>query len=116
MNRTFLRLLLLFFTSFVIASCGVGAYSVSSGKEDMSGICFTAKKRCGLTVEIDGHENSVRAIKVKAYKPGMKIKQTSKHTIRLSPGKHQIVVKKGNVEIFRKLVYLSTDEYKVINL
>lgn len=114
MNKIAIYILIVL--SALLSSCGVGSYSVSSGKEDISGLSFTDKYKYDIVVTIDGKDYMIKTVKTKAYKPGMRIKQTSKNTILLSPGRHEVIVKKEGAELFRKLVYLSTDEKKIINL
>lgn len=114
MNKIAIYILIVLST--FLSSCGVGSYSVSSGKEDISGLSFTDRFKHNIVVNVDGKDYMVKTVKAKAYKPGMRIKQTAKNTIFLSPGRHEVVVKRGKAELFRKQVYLSTDEKKIINL
>lgn len=46
----------------------------------------------------------------------MNIKNTVLNTIKIEPGQHSVIVKSGDNELFRKRIFVSTGENKVINL
>lgn len=101
---------------FLFTSCGVGSYSVSSGIQDESGLCFTDRYNYQIEVEIDGNFYYTETVKAKAYKPGMDIKPTSENTIRLAPGIHFVTVREGKTLLYRQKVFLSSGEKKIIRL
>lgn len=116
MKKVLLYTLLTIAVIFAFSSCGVGSYSVSSGREDVAGLSFTDNAKYDITVIVDGKDYQIQTVKAKAYKPGMKIKQTALNTIKIEPGKHTVIVKSGETEIFSKQLFLSTGESKVIGL
>ena len=99
-----------------LSGCGVGSHSVTSGREDVAGLVFTDNVRRDITVTIDGKDYNTQTIKVKGYKPGMNIKNTTLNTIKIEPGQQSVIVKSGNDELLKKRIFVSTGENKVINL
>lgn len=101
----------------LMTSCGVGSYSISSGKEDTSFISFTSQKEEALIVEIDSTQYQVETVKTSAYKTNRNIKQTARNSIKLVPGKHNIkVYSNADTVVFEKIIILSTSEHRVIEL
>lgn len=116
MKRAILFFAVIFAVLTGLTGCGVGAYSVASGKEDVAGLCFTASEKQEIVVTIDGQDHNLETVKAKAYKPGMNVKHTALNTIKVAPGQHDVTVKKGSEELFSKRLFLSTGEDKIINL
>ncbi len=116
MKRALLFFAVIFAALAGLSSCGVGSYSVSSGKEDTAGLCFTDSGKYSIVVTVDGQDYRMQTVKAKAYKPGMKIKKTALNTVKIAPGQHDVTVRKGNHELFSKRLFLSTGEDKIINL
>lgn len=100
----------------LLSGCGVGSYSVASGKEDSAAITFTDDVERTVVVTVDGTSHTVETVKVKAYKPGMRVKQTALNTVKIGTGTHKVVVTDGNEEIFNKTLFIAAGECKVINL
>ena len=111
------KLIFLALLSLTFVGCGVGVYSVSSGKADVAILSFTAPAKRGIVVEVDGKQYQIETVKTKAYKADRKIKQTALNSIRLQSGKHAISVmdKSGNI-LFEKNVFLSASEHRIIEL
>ena len=42
-------------SAIVISSCGVGSYSISSGKPDVAALSFTSTDKQPIVVHIDGN-------------------------------------------------------------
>lgn len=116
MRRRFFLFLAFVITVLSLSSCGVGSYSVSSGREDVAGLSFTDKTKHDIVVNVDGEDYHIQTVKTKAFKPGMNIKKTANNTIRIEPGQHNVVVKSGEAILFSKRIFVSTGENKVINL
>ncbi len=100
----------------LLTSCGVGSYSVSSGKADGGELSFTFDKTTEIVVFIDNNTYNICAVKDKAYKKDRKIKKTSQNTIRVSPGSHEVKVIISGNEVYSKKVFISTSEHKIIEL
>ena len=103
-------------TVVLLSSCGVGNYTVSSGKADQGALSFTSAKATNITVLVDDNSYSIQSVKDKAYKTDRKIKQTSANTIYLTPGTHTVKVKMGDEEIYSKQLFISTAEHRIIEL
>ena len=99
-----------------MASCGVGTYSVESGRSEQSSVSFVAQTSYSVTVTIDGTEYEVNTVKLKDWRTDRRIKQTAKNTIKLAPGKHEIVVTSNGNVVLKDLIFLSNNESKVIEL
>ena len=100
----------------LLSGCGVGNYSISSGKADESAISFTSPKAEDIVVTIDGASHQVKSVKTKTFKTDRKIKQTAQNTIRIAPGTHEVKVEKEGQPVFSKKLFLSASEHKVIEL
>ncbi len=110
------RIILLLITAIVVYGCGVGTYTVSSGKEDVASLSFTATATTPLVVVVDDTEYSVNAVKQKAYKADRKIKATAYNTITITPGKHNVRVLSNGQEVYNKTLFISTSEHRIIDL
>ena len=104
-----------------MTNCGVGTYSHSGGVEGKSYVVFTAAQKFDILVTVDGKQYATQTIREKAYKTRRNIKKTAKLRIEIPNGKHEVVVNQGNAtqagtELFRKTVFVSDSETKVIPL
>lgn len=102
--------------ALMLTSCGVGSYSVSSGKADEGMISFVSDAKTPITVMIDNNSYDVYTVKTKAWRKDRNIKKTAQNTIFLTPGQHNVVVTMNGKEVCNKKVFISTQEHKVIEL
>ena len=100
----------------LLSSCGVGSYSVTSGKSDEGAISFTTAKRTMITVSVDDTAYDMYSVRDRAWKTERKIKQTARNTIMLTPGTHMVKVAMGGTEVYSKKLFISASEHKVIEL
>ncbi len=101
----------------MLSSCGVGNYSLSSGKPDDAYVSFVSAKSIEVSVSVDANNvYSVKTVKDKAWTTDRKIKETAKNTIILTPGQHSIVVTKDGQQIYSKKIFVSAQDHKVIEL
>ena len=100
----------------MLASCGVGTYSVQSGVADTAFISFTDDEKQEIVVVVDNNTYNIETVKQKAYKSGRDIKQTALNTIKLTPGQHTISVTLNGNEVYSHKVFLSAGETKIIEL
>lgn len=108
---------LLFILAIVLLSgCGVGNYTVSSGRANQGALSFTSAKATDISVYVDDDSYSIQSVKDKAYKTDRKIKQTAANTIFLSPGTHTVKVIMGDEEVFSKQLLISASEHRIIEL
>ena len=110
------KLILAFFCAIILTSCGVGTYSITSGKSDAAEISFTSDCRQPITVRIDNAEYHIETVKAKAYKPGRNIKRTVLNTIKITPGKHEVKVMISGNEVYSESVYVSASEHRIVEL
>jgi len=107
-------------TVLLLSSCGVGSYSVTSGKADVAAISFTStsikSKTAPITVTVDGTAYEVSCVKDVAWKTDRNIKKTAKNTISLTPGTHKVTVILNGAEVYSQTVFLSTRDHKIIEL
>lgn len=99
-----------------MASCGVGTYSVESGKSEQASVSFVAQKSYPVTVTIDGKAYEVKTAKLKDWRTDRRIKQTAQNTIKIEPGKHEIIVTSDGEEVLKETVFLSNNESRIIGL
>lgn len=102
--------------ALMLTGCGVGSYSVSSGKADEGMISFVSEAKTPVTVTIDNNSFDVFTVKTKAWRKDRNIKKTAQNTIFLAPGQHNVVVSMNGKEVCNKKVFISAQEHKVIEL
>ena len=102
--------------ALMLSACGVGSYSISSGKSDEGMISFASADKTPVDVTIDNNAYSVCTVKAKAWHKDRKIKATAQNTIILSPCQHDVVVVMNGDEVCNKKVYISPQEHRVIEL
>ncbi len=102
--------------AFLLCSCGVGSYTVSSGKEDIGYISFTSNNPGPITVTVDGTSYETYSVKTKAWQPDRKIKETAKYAVSLTPGTHEVTVVSYGKQVFQKKVFISATEHRIIDL
>ena len=110
------KIIIAFISALFLTSCGVGSYSVSSGKADEGMISFVSESKTPITVTIDGNAHDVITVKTKAWTKDRNIKITAQNTIFVAPGQHTVVVMMNGNEVCNKKVFISTQEHKVIEL
>ncbi len=102
--------------ALMLTCCGVGSYSVSSGKADEGMISFVSESKTPITVTIDSNNYEVYTVKTKAWRKDRNIKKTIQNTIFLTPGQHNVIVTMNGKEVCNKKVFISIQEHKVIEL
>lgn len=101
----------------LFSACGVGTYSLTSGKADVAELSFVDTVSYSIDVEIDNSNTyTISTIKEKTYKSGRDIKRTTLNAIQLTPGKHQIKVSVGGKTIYSQYIFVSATEHKIIVL
>lgn len=100
----------------LLAGCGVGNYSLSSGKADEGALSFVSSEASEIQVTVDGTVYGLSCVKEQAYRTDRNIKQTAKNTIRLAPGTHEVEVAREGRTVLVKKVYISASEHKIIEL
>lgn len=113
MRKSFIVILL----SLIFTGCGVGTYSLSSGKADKAMLSFVDSSSYNIDVTIDSSSAyKLLTIKDKAYKSNRNIKKTALNAIELSTGKHFIEVVAGGEKLYSKWIFVSAGEHKIIEL
>jgi len=110
------KILLAALAALLLTSCGVGSYSVSSGKADEAYISFVSAKALPIIVTIDDNSFGMESVKDKLYKTDRKIKQTSENTLILTPGQHNVKVESNGDVLYSKTLFISTAEHKIVQL
>lgn len=99
-----------------LSSCGVGSYSVSSGKADEAMVSFVSPQEAAISVAIDGENYNIVSVKADAWKKDRNIKKTAKNTIYIAPGQHEVMVQIEGKEVCHKKIFVSAQEHKIIEL
>ena len=110
------KLLLAFAAAVLLAGCGVGSYTVVSGRADEGFISFVTDKSMPVRVIIGDKEYNINSVKHKAYRKDRKIKQTSKNTVRVAPGTQEVLVLHGKDTLYSKKLFVSASEHRIIEL
>lgn len=100
----------------LLCSCGVGSYSVSSGRADEGMLSIVSAKGDAVSVNVDGEVYDIHTVKTKAWRKDRNIKKTAKNTIFLAPGQHNVVITSQGREIFSKTLFISAQEHKIVEL
>ena len=108
--------LLILLISFAFIGCGVGNYSLSSGKADQAQISFTDIKSYKIEVLIDGIKHNIDTVKDKGYKTNRNIKKININAVAITPGKHTVEVYVNGAKVYSKLIFISTNEHRIIEL
>lgn len=110
------KIIVALIAALLLSSCGVGSYSVSSGKADEGMLSFVSAAKLPISVTVDNDSYDVHTVKAKAWRKDRKIKKTAKNTIFLAPGRHDVVVEIHGNEVYHKTIFVSTQEHKIIEL
>lgn len=110
------KLLSLLIIAASLSLTGCGVYSVSSGMADEAAVCFVSAQKYDISVTIDGQNYSTTTVKDKAHKARRNIKKTAQNQIKVSPGRHRIVVSRDGRELYNKEIFVSATEIKIIEL
>ena len=110
----FVAVSLLFVLAFT--GCGVGHYSVSSGREDAAALSFESSAETPIVVSVDGQNFETSTVKKIAHKTRRDIKKTAMYLLQIMPGTHDVKVTKDGAEVFAKKIFVSTGETKIIEL
>lgn len=111
------KIIIALFAVIMLASCGVGSYHVSSGRPDDAYISFTAFRKTPISVTVDGKGYILEAAKQKGYRTDRAIKQTSKNTIALTPGQHEVKVQdETGKQVYEHKIVLGAQEHRIVDL
>ncbi|MGM9780324.1 MAG: lipoprotein [Candidatus Cryptobacteroides sp.] len=110
------KIIVALLSAIVLSGCGVGTYSVSSGKADTAALSFTSTDKLPIVVLVDGKEYNIETVKTKAYRKDRNIKKTALNTIYLQSGQHDVTVSVSGSEVFSKKLYLSAAEHRIVEL
>lgn len=110
------KFIIALFGTILLASCGVGSYSVSSGRSDDAELSFSAASVQAITVIVDETTYNVETVKAKAYKTDRNIKKTTQNTIKVQPGQHNVKVIVSGNEVYSKKLYISATEHRIVEL
>lgn len=110
------KILLAALCGLLLCSCGVGSYSVSSGKADEGMLSFVSASKMAVTVNVDGNCFNISTVKAKAWRKDRDIRRTAQNTIYLTPGQHEVVVSIEGDEVYHKKLFISAQEHRVVEL
>ncbi len=110
------KILLAVLSALLLSACGVGNYSLSSGKADVSMLSFVSAEYVKIKVSVDDKSYDLLSVKDKAWKTDRKIKPTAKNTILLTSGTHEVAVSADGSQIYSKKIFVSASEHKIVEL
>jgi hypothetical protein len=110
------KLLISLLGALLLTGCGVGSYSISSGRPNEGAISFTYADKTPITVTIDGQDYALETVKTKAWRTERKIKQTAQNTLVLSVGQHEIAVTMNGQRVLSRKVIIGDQEHRIIEL
>jgi len=110
------KILIALVGALLLTGCGVGSYSVSSGKADEAMLSFVSDAKTPIVVTVDNDTFNVFTVKAKAWQKDRNIKKTTQNTIYITPGQHTVVVTVEGKEVCNKKIFVSVQEHKVIEL
>ena len=110
------KFIIALFSALLFSGCGVGSYSVSSGRADEGMISFVSSTATTIRVIVDNNTYDINTVKTKAWRKERNIKNTAKNTIIIPPGQHHVTVYISGDKVYSKKVFISTQEHKIIEL
>lgn len=110
------KFILTILAAVTLTGCGIGTYTIATGKADEACLSFADAEGTLVTVRVDGIDYRVSAVKEDAWRKDRNIKATAENTIWLTPGRHSVEVYRGRDKVFGKTVFISAGEHKVVNL
>lgn len=110
------RFIIAAIAALIFTSCGVGNYTVSSGKADECALSFVSAKAADIVVYVGNDTYRIQSVKDKAYRTDRKIKATAQNTIKLAPGTHDVKVECNGQVVFTKKLFISASEHKIVEL
>ena len=111
------KLIIALLSLIAFVGCGVGTYSLSSGKDDAAEISFVDSDSYSIQIKVDqGDAHDMTTVKEKAYKSGRNIKKVSSNVVKVAVGKHFIEVFAKDQCVYSKWVFVSAGEHKIIEL
>lgn len=110
------KLFLIAIVTLVFFLSGCGVYSVASGMEDKSALCFVSDQCYDIMVDVDGVAYKMQTVKQKSHRANRDVKRMADSQILLSPGRHQVTVVRDNRMLYAKEVFVSATEVKIIEL
>lgn len=110
-------LVLIAAATLFLTGCGVGNYTVVTGKADEALLSFSSNTNIpSFIVTVDGTEHTLEAVRGNSFKTNRNIKKTSRNTLILTPGAHDVTVKIKENQIYSKKIFVSAQEHKIIDL
>ena len=113
MKRIFLAL---FAAALLLTGCGVGSHTVVSGRPDEAAVVFFSNRSYSVDVKIDHNTYRVNTVKNSDFKKKRNIKKTADNMIVVSPGVHQVTVRRRGEVIHEQRIFVSAGDTKVITL
>lgn len=110
------KIIIALVSALFITGCGVGSYSVSSGKADEGMLSFVSAHKSPVIVTVDNRTFNISTVKAKAWSKDRNIKKTAQNMIFLTPGQHDVTVVMNGKKVYQKKVFISTQEHKIIEL
>ena len=111
------RLLILLSAVLLVAGCGTGSHSMASGKADEAAVVFFADQSYTVDVFIDHNVYQVKTVKNSDYKKKRNIRKTVENIIIVTPGQHDIIVRRGHGKILlSQKFFVSAGDTKAFNL
>jgi len=115
MNRFLSALSSAFVAITMLASCGTAnqaSTTIASVSQDDACISFISKAEMPIIADVDGEIYEIKALGEDA-----KDQETVANSVVLTPGKHVIRVKsQSGTELYKRTVYISPQEHKVVDL
>ena len=93
----------------MVSGCGV-AVPIADGAATLS---VKSKKSKKVTVYVDGQRHEVKTV---SEKKADTAKQTTKNTIEVPEGSHEVTVKKDDQEVKKETVNVSADSHNTVEI
>ncbi|MCD8312853.1 MAG: hypothetical protein LUC24_01665 [Bacteroidales bacterium] len=114
-------LIILALSVLALTSCGPVAHVVADEIADAARLTLSAPVKKNVVVHVDNTPYQVKTVKAKPNQPAptpQTIKQTSKNTVQVQAGQHnvQVTEKRSGREVYNNRVEVQQDEHRVINV
>ena len=110
------RLLLLAAVAFLATGCFSIMEAVLETEEQDAAIICVDDTSYNITVTVDRNQHHIKTVKIRDLDRKRNLKRAAENMIYVSPGSHQVTVRRNGRVIYDERIRVSGDETKLIYL
>lgn len=97
-------------------ACGLGNSTTTSGRTDQAYVCVLDSSSHPVTIQVDDTQYDTQSINRKRVTKRKNTKLIPKHAVAIPTGKHTLKVYSNGQEVYNKVIFISTNETRRIEL